>query len=576
MNRRLAPMNSTTSKTACDLAREYCRDVLEGRKIAGELERLASERFEFDLARQGTADFPYIFDEAKANRACAFMQRMPHVKGRWARNGGKLVFEPWQCFIECNVFGWVHMENGLRRFRRAYEEEGRKNGKSMRMAARGIFLFCADEEPGAEVYCGATTEKQAHEIFRPAWQMVRALQRLRERYHVEQSGNPKNPGPMYVTEDMSRFEALIGKPGDGASPSAAMIDEYHEHESDHMVDAMETGMGAREQPLLSIITTAGTNLAGPCYEMRQDMVKILRRTVVDETIFVIIFCADPEDQWDSDAAIKKANPNLGVSVFEAYLHAQLMTARRSAAKQNTFRTKHLCQWVGARVLWMNALGWQRQRRTATMNEYKGRRAWIATDLNSKKDVAASTALIEISERELICIPTFFVPEKAVEENETYRKFITSGHMIETPGAMTDYAFIEEHLKATAKILDVQDFSFDDWQANYLMTRMAGLSIKVVDFNQTVRNMSEPMKEVEARILARTLWHDDNPVMNWMMGNVAAKIDAKQNIYPRKERENDDNCKIDGPVTLIMAMGRYLSAAPTDNMAAFFNRPVVSA
>lgn len=572
-------MNSTTSNLSpAAAAKQYANDVKEGRKVAGRLEKLAADRFLRDLARQNTPEFPYIFDEAKANRACAFMQRMPHVKGRWAAQGQRLTFSPWECFIECNIFGWIHVETWLRRFRVSFEEVGRKNGKSTRLAARGVFLFAADGEHGAEVYSGATTEKQAHEIFRPAWQMVRSLQRLRERYEIEQSGNPKNPGPMFRMSDLSRFETIIGKPGDGSSPSAALVDEYHEHETDQMVDAMQTGMGAREQPLLSIITTAGTNLGGPCFQMHQDMVKILEGSVVDETIFCIIFAADPEDAWDDPATLAKANPNLGISVFPPYLHSQLATAKRSATKQNTFRTKHLNQWVGARVLWMNVLAWQRQRKPgARLEDYRGCRAWIANDLASKKGIAATNILIEFEPGQLISIPKFFAPEAAAEEFDKYREFETAGALTLTPGAMIDYAFIEETLLGLAKLLDVQEFIFDDWQANYLMTRMAGRSIKVVDFNQTVKNLSDPMKEVEARILARTLWHDDNPVMNWMMGNVAARIDAKENVYPRKERENDPLCNIDGPVALIMDMGRYiLAGTENDDMDAFFKRPVVSA
>ncbi|MEX7116846.1 terminase large subunit, partial [Pseudomonas aeruginosa] len=148
----------------------------------------------------------------------------------------KLVFEPWQVFIEANIFGWVKKDTGKRRFREAYEEIPRKNGKSARLAARGIYLFAADGESGAEVYSGATTEKQAFEVFRPAWMMAHKLENLRNRFGIELSGNQKNPGPMFVMEDMSKFETVIGNPGDGASPHAALVDEYHEHDTDALVD----------------------------------------------------------------------------------------------------------------------------------------------------------------------------------------------------------------------------------------------------------------------------------------------------------------------------------------------------
>lgn len=539
-----------------DKARQYAEGVCAGRIIGGKYVRLACQRFLDDLKR---TDWPYHFDEAAANRACEFMQLMPHTKGKWAAQKNRLEFQPWQCFIEANLFGWLNRETGKRRFREAYEEVPRKNGKSIRLAARGIYLFCADGEAGAEVYSGATTEKQAYEIFRPAWQMVQKLSPLRERYSIEQSGNAKNPGPLYVVDDMSKFETLIGKPGDGSSPHAALIDEYHEHDTDHMVDAMQTGMGAREQPLLSIITTAGSNLGGPCYEKRRDIIRILERQVEDETIFGIIFGIDEDDPWDSPASLKKANPNYGISVFEDFLLAQLAQAKRSATKQNAFRTKHLNDWVGARTVWMNMLAWQRQKRAMTVEDFRGVPCWMGVDLASKIDVAALVMLFE-RDQQLFCIPRFYVPEAAVEENDKYRQFATSGDLIVTPGAQTDIAFIEEDIKRFASIVKLEDAGFDDWQANDLMNRLQSTSLKdkVVNFNQTVRNMSEPMKEVEARVISRRLWHDGNPVMAWMMGNVAAKIDAKENIYPRKENDNDPRCKIDGPVALITAMGRALA------------------
>ncbi|MDI3895843.1 terminase large subunit [Pseudomonas aeruginosa] len=548
--------------TPSDIARQYASDVVGGAIVACRYVKLACQRFLNDLDRQGDDDWPYVFDEAKADRAVKFMQLMPHTKGKWSASKSKLVFEPWQVFIEANIFGWVKKDTGKRRFREAYEEIPRKNGKSARLAARGIYLFAADGESGAEVYSGATTEKQAFEVFRPAWMMAHKLENLRNRFGIELSGNQKNPGPMFVMEDMSKFETVIGNPGDGASPHAALVDEYHEHDTDALVDTMQTGMGAREQPLLSIITTAGSNLGGPCYEKRRDVIRILEGQTVDETIFGIIYTLDEEDPWDDPASLVKANPNYGISVFPDFLLAQLQQAKRSASKQNAFRTKHLNQWVGARTVWMNMLAWQRQKRDFTIADMAGCRCWMALDLASKKDVAALVMLFEKA-GQFYCTPRFYAPEAAAEENEKYQNFALEGHLVLTPGSMTDYAFIEADILDLAKQIDLQDSAFDDWQANYLITRLSNTSIPVVDFNQTMKSMSDPMKEVEARVIARKLWHDGNPVMTWMMGNVAAKIDAKENIYPRKENDNDPNCKIDGPVALIMAMGRALVAGVDD-------------
>jgi len=536
--------------TPSEKALDYATRVVAGEIPAGRYVRLACQRFLDDLERE----WEYEFRADLANAAVDFMELLPHTKGKWAAKRQLLVLESWQCFIECNLFGWVHRDTGLRRFREAYEEEPRKNGKSIRLAARGVFLFAADGEAGAEVYSGATTEPQSHEIFRPAWQMVQKMGGLRDAFGIEQGGNPKNPGPMYITSDMSKFQTLIGKPGDGSSPHGALIDEYHEHDTDHMVDAMQTGMGAREQPLLSIITTAGSNLGGPCYEKRRDVIRILEGQVQDETVFGVIYSIDEHDAWDDPKSLVKANPNYGVSVFPDFLLAQLAQARRSASKQNAFRTKHLNEWVGAKTAWMNMLAWQRQKREMTVQDFAGHVCWVGVDLASKLDVTAVVMLFE-KDGEYFCIPRFYVPEDALEDNGRYMNFVTEGCMTATPGSMTDYAFLEDELISIAGEVDLMEAAFDPTQAAYVMTRLDQSGLPVVEFPQNVRNISEPMKEVEALTVSRKLWHDGNPAMTWMMGNVVARLDAKDHIYPRKETPLE---KIDGPVALIMAMARSMA------------------
>ena len=555
--------------TPTEAAKKYAKDVLAGKVAAGKYVRLACQRFVDDLKRK---DWPYRYDAEKADRAVKFMQLMPHTKGRWSAKKERLVFQPWQCFIECNLFGWVRKDSGLRRFRFSYEEIPRKNGKSIRLSARGLYLFAADGESGAEVYSGATSEKQALEVFRPAWQMAQKMPALRDRFGIELSGNPKNPGPMFVMEDMSKFEPVIGKPGDGSSPHAALVDEYHEHDTDHMVDTMLTGMGAREQPMLSIITTAGSNLGGPCYEQRRDVIRILEGEVKDETLFGILYGIDPEDRWDDPASLIKANPNYGVSVFGDFLQAQLEAARRSSSKQNAFRTKHLNDWVGARAAWMNMLAWQRQRRSFDLDDFDGCPCWVGVDLASKLDVAAVVMLF-LKDGAYHCIPRFYVPESTLEENEKYRNFVLEGAMIATPGEMTDYAFIEEELKElAARGADIRDIAFDPAQAAYLMTRLDQAGLPVVEMAQNVRNLSEPMKEVEALTLSRRFWHDGNTAMTWMVGNVVAKVDAKEHIYPRKETAAN---KIDGAVALILAMGRAMQAEEPMDVNSFLKNVVIA-
>lgn len=499
------------------------------------------------------------------------MELMPHVKGsEWA---GQLIrLEPWQCFIECNLFGWVHKTTGFRRFRLSFELIPRKNGKSARVSIRGIYLAFIDGEDGAEVYCGAGSEKQAFEVYRPAWLMVNQLPKLRDQFNVQQSGNGKNPGTMYRERDMSKYEVMIGKPGDGASPHGAIVDEYHEHDSDHMIDTMQTGMGARRQPLLSVISTAGSLLNGPCHEMQKDMQRILEGTIIDETAFAIIYGIDEGDAWDTVEALIKANPNYGVSVFPEFLQAQLDQAMRSASKQNSYRTKHLNQWVGAKSAWMNMSAWNRQRMPGTvhMDDFRHLPCHLSADLSSKKDVTAIDITFQKPDGSYWSFKKFFVPEAQLEENEKYRDFHTGGFLEATDGSMIDQERIEEYISDIARNFNVIDAAFDEWNAAYLQTRLQKLKVEVISFPFRTQYVSEPMKQIEALVLDGKYFHDGSPVMDWMVGNVAAKLDIRGNIFPNKDRPNDFRCKIDGVAAAIMTMGRWMAEeAPKPKHEVFF-------
>lgn len=557
--------------TPCEKALKYANDVVSGKIPNCKWVRLCAQRFLSDLKRQGQPDFPYVFDTARADRVVMFMEMMPHVKGKWARGGQTLILENWQCFIECNLFGWVHKNTGLRRFRVSFELIPRKNAKSTRAAARGIYLFALDDEAGAEVYSGATTEKQAHEVFKPAWLMAQRREDLRNAFGIEQTGNAKNVGTMYTAADMSKFEVVIGKPGDGASPHGAIIDEYHEHDTDHMVDTMQTGMGAREQPLLSIVTTAGSNLSGPCFAMQQDMQRILEGVVKDETVFAIMYGIDETDKWDEPASLIKANPNYGISVFEDFLISQLAQAKRSASKQNAYRTKHLNEWVGAKTAWMNMSAWMQQikwvkytntekvvvERAITMEDCKHLPCHVSIDLASKKDVTAVDITFKDGEH-YYSFKKFFVPEAALEDNEKYQEFSLGGWLEITDGSMVDQEALEDYLcSIPAAGYNVIDFAFDAWNADYLMSRLQKKGFKVIRFPFRTQYVSGPMKTIEALVLDGKYWHDNNPVTNWMYTNVAAQVNAKDDIYPNKARPSDEKCKIDAVATAIMSMGRWL-------------------
>lgn len=218
-------------------AEAYAQEVVSGNIPAGKYVRLACQRHLDDLAWQSDAGFAYHFDGKAGARACKFIESLPHTKGKWAAKGERLTLEPWQVFLVMCVFGWMRKKNGLRRYRKALLLVPRKNGKSALAAGIGLYMLCADGEHGAEVYSGATTEKQAWEVFRPAKLMAQNTPALLSYFGL--TPNAKN---LNILGNASRFEPVIGTPGDGASPSCAIVDEYHEHPTDALFSTMETGM----------------------------------------------------------------------------------------------------------------------------------------------------------------------------------------------------------------------------------------------------------------------------------------------------------------------------------------------
>lgn len=538
----------------------YARDVVAGRVPACRYVKLACQRQLDDLKRWGRgkkpkAGKPYFFDVEAANRVCNFIELLPHTKGKWAAKAERIRLERWQQFGLTTMFGW-RRANGTRRFRKGYEEVPRKNGKSIKMAGVGLYMFVADDEFGAEVYSGATTEKQAWEVFRPAHLMVKRTPDLRDAFGIQ-----VNASNLCVLENGSRFEPVIGKPGDGSSPSCAIHDEFHEHDSSDQVDSMETGMGAREQPLQLLITTAGSNLAGPCYQFRNYVIEVLEGRIQDDELFGVIYTIDADDDWTSLHALKKANPNYGVSVSEEFLLARQREAMQSAARQNAFKTKHLNLWVGAKNSWMNMRAWGACPHALPLEELVGRPCYAALDLAAKVDIAAKVLLFPPDgDDDLWHVhPVFWLPEDMVEQGAStnashYAAWAKQGFIELTPGPVIDFDIIEEAIEVLPGMYEVLEVPYDPWNATQLATSLLKKRVPMVEVPQTVKNFSEPMKKLEALVFEKKLAHPHNPVLDWMMSNVVAKLDKKDNIFPNKESPDK---KIDGVVATIMAINRAM-------------------
>ena len=536
----------------------YVADVLSGRRPACLWERQACERWMRDC--QGEATGAYRFEPLMAERVCQFIELLPHTKGAWAARHEKLKLEGWQCFVLINAFGWLRRSDGKRRFRECVVIVPRKNGKSILSAGVGLYMLCADGEHGAEIYSGAGTEKQAWEVFRPARLMAEGQPHLRQFYNVQVNSRNIN-----IVANGSRFEPMIGKPGDGAMPHLAIIDEFHEHQTPDQYDTMLTGMGAREQPMMWVISTAGDNLAGPCFDKILTCRQILEGVIEDDEKFFVEYSIDPDDDWTTEEALVKANPNLGVSTGAEFLAARQREAMRNPREQGRFKTKHLNLWVNAKAAFFNMHAWAAcYRPELRLDDFEGQTCTIALDLASKQDIAAMQLLFNLGDGSFATFGRYYLPEDVVEEagRDHYRGWSLADppKLILTEGNMIDFERIEADIEDLRHRFTVDEITFDPAQATMLMTRLASRAVRVSEFQQTAANFTEPMKECAALIDAGKLLHncDAADPMTWMMSNVVARADAKDQVYPRKERAE---LKIDGPVALIMAMRLAMLTTP---------------
>jgi len=546
------------------IARRYAEAVVGGDIAACQWVRLACQRQLDDLNRFKGKDSPYRFNPVlvdkqgrrfqPADNLCAFVERLPHVKGPLA--GQPIHLEPWQVFILTTVYGWVKPD-GKRRFRRAYIEVPRGSGKSALSSAVALYMLAADGEGGAEVYSLATTRDQARIVFGDAQAMARQSAGFRSRFGVGVGAHN-----IHVLASGSKFEALSaeGSTLDGLNIHFGCIDELHAHKTRTVYDVVETGTGKRDNSLLWVITTAGSNRAGICYEVRTFVTRLLDGVFQDDSQFGVVYGLDDGDDWALEESLIKANPNWGISVRSEVLLPLQAKAMQMPSAVNNFKTKHLNEWVNADTAWMDMRAWDRCADSGLdLDAYAGQPCWIGLDLASKTDIAALLLVFAHLEIDgaFAVFGRYYLPEDTVYAtgNSQYPGWMGSGRLTVTPGNVIDFGWIEADLIDFASRFAVQAVAFDPFQATQLSTRMLAEGLPMIEVRPTVLNFSEPMKTLEALVLQEKLIHDGDPVLGWMASNVVAHLDAKDNIYPRKERPEN---KIDGIVALIMGLSRAIT------------------
>lgn len=541
------------------IANQYIEDVLSGAIPACHWVKKACQRQKRDL--QGLTG--YVFNTKKACKVCYFVECLRHTKGPLATQ--RIQLEPWQIFILTTVFGWVDAE-GARRFKKVYIEVPRGNGKSAISSAICLFMLAADNEYGAECYTFATTGDQARIVFDVSRQMAvmckdvtSALGITVQKHSITQLKTGSKLSPKNSKDDTL----------DGLNTHFGCIDELHAHKNRGLYDVIETSIGKRQQPLLWVITTAGFDTSGICYEVRTMITMVLNGLVKAEAQFGIIYTIDDDDDWRSDDALIKSNPNWGVSVNPETIRDIRLNALNLPSAANNFKTKHLNIWCSAKAAWMDMQAWKLcEDPKLSLDDFEGQPCIIGLDLGAKNDITAKVKLFPQTrtdgKTEYVAFYDFYLPEDTIEKssNSQYQGWVDQGIIHQTPGAMTDFAIVEEGIREDLSRFDVQAIAYDPWQATQLATRLSDDGAPMVEFRNTVQNMSDPMKSLEALVLDKRIKHPCNLAMDWMMGNVVAKLDAKDNIFPRKERYEN---KIDGPVAMIYALAMCMSDIEKDEI-----------
>lgn len=532
-----------------DRTTAYATDVVAGRVVAGPWVRLACERHLRDL-EQGAAR-GLTFDEQLAARAIAFIECLTLADGEHA--GQPFTLQPWQCFVVGNLFGWLGAD-GFRRFRTAYIEIGKGNGKTPMAAAIALYLALADGEMGAEVYTAAVSRDQAKICFRDVTRFAEASPALAARLKIDAQNVAHHASGSYIRPVSSEGRGLDGKRVHGA-----LIDEIHEHQTPIVVDKMRAGTKGRRQALIVEITNSGYDRHSVCWDHHEFSGKVLQGIVENDSWFAYVCALDEGDDWLEDPSCWiKTNPNLGVSITEKYLQEQVAEAREIPSKRNIVARLLFCVWTEQSSVWLPIELWDRCAHTVDLDELQGRECFGGLDLASTADIAAHVLVFPpaaYGDRWHV-VPRLFCPADGIRlrsrrDGVPYDRWANEGLITATDGNVIDYAFIRDSIHRDAERFRIRKIAFDRWNSTHLVQELQSDGFEMVGFGQGYASMAAPVRELEKLIRGDELAHGGHPVLRWMMSNIAPSVDPAGNTKFDKGRSGD---KIDGAVAMVMALG----------------------
>jgi phage terminase large subunit-like protein len=533
---------------------KYVEGVLSGKIVACEFIKLAVQRHVDDLKK----DWGYMFDEDRVKKAIQFAELCRHWKG--SKAGERIILEPWQRFYIGSLFGWVHKESGLRRFRDSYMQVARKNGKTTMLAICSLIHLVLDNEEGAQVFCGATKEEQARILTNDVAQIILKTPELRRRFRLFKH---KDKYSRTIYKKTNSIVAAIGsdsKTQDGFDPSMGNIDEFHEHKTDALLNVIKSGMGSRVQPLLNIITTAGFNKNFPCYTMkRKTSIEILKGVKSDDTFFCMIFEMDEGDDWKDKENWLKPNPNHGVSVIPQFLRDEFNKAlNEGSSTEVNFKTKHLNAWVDAPETWIQDEIYLKNNHGMDPKDLEGQECYGGLDLAKSIDLNAFSLYFP---EEKAFLRWFFMPEEKGRDRDNkdgvdYVAWENQGFVEFTPGNIVDHRYLIKKIIDLRAIYDIKSIAFDRYLSHHgTIQGLMDEDMELSEFGQGFVSMSAPTKEYEKLMVSGVLENFNNPVIRWMLGNVVIDMDAAENLKVHKGKSAN---KVDGIVSDIMALGESMS------------------
>ncbi|MHC6181083.1 terminase large subunit [Clostridium sp. JNZ X4-2] len=497
-----------------------------------------------------------MFDEEKAERVVNFINNLKHTKGVW--HGVSFDLLPWQDKIIRDIFGNVK-ENGFRQYNTAYVEIPKKNGKSEIAAAIALYLTCADNEWGAEVYGCAADRQQASIVFDVAVDMVDQCPALKKRIKPVISQKRLVYMPLGSFYQVLSSEAFSKH---GLNVHGVIFDELHAQPNRELYDVMTKGSGdARMQPLFFLITTAGTDRNSICYEVHQKAEDILRGKKIDKTFYPVIYGTADNEDWGDEANWYKANPSLGYTIPIEKVRDAFNSAKENPAEENIFRQLRLNQWVKQSVRWMPMDVWNKCSFEVNIEKLKCRECYGGLDLSSTNDITAFVLVFPpiTEDDKYYVLPFFWIPEDNLElrvkrDHVPYDVWKKQGFLKTTEGNVIHYGFIESFIEELGTQFNIKEIAFDRWGAVQMVQNLDGLGFTVVPFGQGYKDMSPPTKELMKITLEQKIAHGGHPVLSWMMDNIFVRTDPAGNIKPDKEKSTE---KIDGAVALIMALDRAI-------------------